>query len=250
MQPAKPKTATSITIRHPPAPNSTQSQVRRRGCAGALYVAPAPPDSWPGCADACAEGGGSGAGGTSTSASGVGTAAVSWTGLPQLGQNLSSSLSSAPQFVQCLWATASLLSPSNSRISLAPGRSKRNDTVVRLAQAASLPEELPVGVLARDGEATVGRYSVRLAGREYRPQGRCTAGLVSRSCPVARGRRAMREGEGPPRRRRSSTHTRCTWRGRTGGLRTRGAPRTRQHPWRQGRPKVDLPRRLWPQSSP
>src|SRR5215204_66204 len=30
---------------------------------------------------------------------------------------------------------------------------------------------------------------------------------------LAAGRRTMREGEGPPCRRRSSTHTRCTWRG-------------------------------------
>jgi hypothetical protein len=43
-----------------------------------------------------------GAGGTDTSASGVERDAVSWTGRPQLGQKRSSSLSSAPQFVQYL----------------------------------------------------------------------------------------------------------------------------------------------------
>src|SRR5215207_7803970 len=68
-----------------------------------------------GCASACSRGCVSasccGGGGTGTSASGVDTAAVSWTGLPQFGQNLSSSLSSALQFVQDLCAIEMLPLP-------------------------------------------------------------------------------------------------------------------------------------------
>ena len=52
-----------------------------------------------------------GAGGTGTSASGVDTTAVSCTGLPHLPQKLSSSLSSAPQFVQYLCAIRMLPLP-------------------------------------------------------------------------------------------------------------------------------------------
>src|SRR5215203_6951911 len=51
-----------------------------------------------------------GGGGTETSASGVGTWAVSWTGLPQFPQNLSSGCNPWPQFLQYL-SSATTSSP-------------------------------------------------------------------------------------------------------------------------------------------
>src|SRR5215217_444323 len=50
-----------------------------------------------------------GGGGTGASASGVGTCAVRWTGLPQLGQNRSSGLNSCPQLPQYLCGTPAIL---------------------------------------------------------------------------------------------------------------------------------------------
>jgi hypothetical protein len=58
------------------------------------------------------------------------------------------------------------------------------------------------------------------------------------------GRRAIREGGAPRRRKRSSTHNWCNLRGRIGD------PRTRQDPWGKEGPKGVPPGRLWPRNSP
>ena len=96
---ARPAPTTNTTKNTPKHPRASRPVVQGpRGCASA-------------CSRDCVPASCCGGGGTGTSASGVDTAAVSWTGLPQFGQNLSSSLSSAPQFVQYLCAIRMLPLP-------------------------------------------------------------------------------------------------------------------------------------------
>jgi hypothetical protein len=115
---ARPAPTTKTTKNTPKHPRASRPVVQGpRGCASA-------------CSRGCVPASCCGGGGTGTSASGVDTAAVSWTGLPQFGQNLSSSLSSAPQFVQYLCAirmlplpmprSVCILAPVHSRARLAP----------------------------------------------------------------------------------------------------------------------------------
>jgi hypothetical protein len=75
-----------------PTPKNTISLMLKDACGGGAVL-------W-----ACWGGGGTGA-----SASGVGTCAVRWTGLPQVGQNRSSGLNSCPQLPQNLSGTSAIL---------------------------------------------------------------------------------------------------------------------------------------------
>ncbi len=101
----------------PPTRNRTALELPSGGAPACSWGGDAPACSWGGGVSACLGGGEAippvsawGGGGRGTSASGVGTWAVSSSGLPQFGQTCSSGRSSCPQLLQYLCATMVILS--------------------------------------------------------------------------------------------------------------------------------------------